>query len=118
MVSKAKDFVGRRSLSRADSLRADRKQLVGLLSVDPKVVLPEGAQIVERVLPEPPMPMLGHVTSSYWSENLQHSIALALVSGGRERHGQEVSLPLKTGVVKARICEPLFYDPAGERMNG
>ena len=46
IVAKGKDFLGRRSLSRADTARGDRKQLVGLLTDDPKVVLPEGGQIV------------------------------------------------------------------------
>ena len=46
IVAKSKDFLGRRSLARADTARADRKQLVGLLTEDPKDVLPEGAQIV------------------------------------------------------------------------
>ena len=41
--------------------RPDRKQLVGLLPVDPDVLLPEGAQLVElrRSCHEPPVPMLG-----------------------------------------------------------
>ena len=39
------DFVGKRSLLRPDMLRDDRKQLVGLLTVDPTVVLDEGAQL-------------------------------------------------------------------------
>src|SRR3546814_1598811 len=59
IVSKTKDFVGRRSLTRADMASPERKQLVGLLTRDPAEVLPEGAQLVERVLPKPPMPMLG-----------------------------------------------------------
>ncbi len=46
IVAKGKDFLGRRSLSRADTARADRKHLVGLLTDDPKAVLPEGGQIV------------------------------------------------------------------------
>ena len=46
-IGKAKpDFVGKRSLYRADMANPDRKQLVGLLTDDPKVVLQEGAQIV------------------------------------------------------------------------
>ena len=118
MVSKAKDFIGRRSLARADSLRADRKQLVGLLTDDPRVVLPEGAQVVERTLAAPPMPMIGHVTSSYWSANLGHSIALAMINGGRQRHGDHVELPLQQGVVRARVCAPVFFDPSGARMHG
>ena len=47
MIGKAKpDFVGKRSLARPDMLKTDRKKLVGLLTVDPKTVLEEGAQIV------------------------------------------------------------------------
>ena len=47
IVSKKKyDFIGKRSLYRSDTMREDRKQLVGLLTDDPKVVLEEGAQIV------------------------------------------------------------------------
>ena len=47
MVSRRKrDFVGKRSLRLPDMLRADRKQLVGLLTADARVVLQEGAQIV------------------------------------------------------------------------
>jgi sarcosine oxidase subunit alpha len=91
---------------------------VGLLSEDPHEVLPEGAQIVEAALPQPPMAMIGHVTSSYWSATLGRSIALALVRGGRARHGQQVWLPLERHAAPARVCEPVFFDPAGERMNG
>jgi sarcosine oxidase subunit alpha len=48
MVSKTKDFLGRRSLSRSDTARADRKQLVGLLTDDPQLVLPEGTQLTDK----------------------------------------------------------------------
>jgi sarcosine oxidase subunit alpha len=118
MLSKAKDYIGRRSLARADAVRTDRKQLVGLLTEDPREVLPEGAQIVEAVSPTPPMTMIGHVSSSYWSANLGRSIALALVRGGRARHGQRVWLPLQRHAVAATVCEPVFFDQPGERMHG
>ena len=116
MVSRHKDFIGKRSLSRADTCREDRKQLVGLLTEDPKMVLPEGAQIVERVLPRPPMRMIGHVTSSYYSANLGRSIALALLGNGRRRHGERVTLPLPKRRVAATVTAPVFIDPDGERM--
>ena len=118
MVSRTKDFIGRRSLARADALREDRKQLVGLLTDDPNEVLPEGAQIVDAVLAAPPMPMIGHVSSSYWSANLGRSIALALVRNGRARVGDPVWLPLQRHTVRARVCAPVFFDPDGVRMNG
>ncbi len=116
-LSKSKDFIGKRSMSRPDSVRADRKQLVGLLTEDARDVLPEGGQIVDTLASSPPMKMIGHVTSSYWSANLKHSIALALIKGGRRRHGERVYVPLEDRTVSATITAPRFFDPDGERMN-
>ncbi|MGE0725049.1 MAG: sarcosine oxidase subunit alpha family protein, partial [Alphaproteobacteria bacterium] len=65
MVARDKDFIGRRSLSRADTARPDRLQLVALLPDDPALVLPEGTQLVDVGASRPPVPMIGHVTSSY-----------------------------------------------------
>lgn len=119
IVSKKKDFVGRRSLARPDMLKPDRKQLVGLLTDDPQVVLPEGAQLVDRTLPKPPMPMVGYVTSSYASPNLGHSIALALVKGGLARKGEKIYAPLTDGrVIPCTMTDPVFLDPEGERLRG
>ena len=42
MVSRRKDFLGRRSLAMEHLVREDRKQLVGLLTEDDQEVLPEG----------------------------------------------------------------------------
>jgi len=117
IVSKTKDFIGKRSLARPDMSKPDRKQLVGLLTEDPEEVLPEGAQLVERVLSKPPMPMIGHVTSSYMSPNAGRSIALALVKGGRARMGQTVLAPLEGGkTVACKVVGPVFFDPEGERL--
>jgi sarcosine oxidase subunit alpha len=118
IVSKKKDFIGRRSLSRSDTIREDRKQLVGLLPADPNEVLPEGAQIVNDANHPIPMPMIGHVTSSYYSANLGRSIALAVVKGGSGRHGEKVYLPLKDKTVSAEITSPVFLDPEGNRLHG
>ena len=117
IVSRNKDFLGKRSLDRADTIREDRKQLVGLLTDNPEDVLPEGGQIVDTVT-ELPMRMIGHVTSSYFSANLGRSIALALVDGGRKRHGESVMVPLERVVMSARITEPRFFDPDGTRAHG
>jgi sarcosine oxidase, subunit alpha len=118
-VSTRKDFVGKRSLRRPDAVRPDRKQLVGLLPVDPDFVLPEGAQLIAPGTPlTPPVPMLGHVTSSYRSAALARSFALALVKGGRERIGETVVAPLGDQLVEATITEPVFYDKEGARRDG
>jgi sarcosine oxidase subunit alpha len=122
VVSKQKDFVGKRSFRRADTAREDRKHLVGLLPVDPTVLLPEGAQMVEEGvgldLSAGPVPMLGHVTSSYRSAVLERTFALALISNGRNRIGQTLLAPLGDRVIAATVTEPVFYDKEGTRRDG
>ncbi len=121
LVSKAKkDFLGKRSLARADTAREDRRQMVGLLTEDPARVIPEGAHLVDDAAAAIPARMLGNVTSSYMSPSLGHSVALAMVRGGRARMGDRVFASDGTGAetVPARIVEPAFYDPKGERTRG
>ncbi|MDE0308465.1 MAG: sarcosine oxidase subunit alpha family protein [Acidiferrobacterales bacterium] len=118
IVSKKKDFLGKRSLSRSDCIRVDRKQFVGLLTDDGEKVLPEGAQLVEAPSEEYPISMLGHVTSSYFSATLGRSIALGVVKGGRSRMGTRIHSILMSGeTVPVTICSPIFYDREGDRHN-
>ncbi len=112
IVSKTKDFIGKRSLVRSDMLRENRKQLVGLVTEQPQKVLPEGPQLVNEPSTDYPVPMTGHVTSSYYSPILGHSIALALVKGGHSRMGASVYAPTLDGqLIEAIITSPVFYDP-------
>jgi len=117
IVSKKKqDFLGKRSFSRTDTMRKGRKQLVGLLTEDKKFVLPEGAHVVESIKPEPPMKMLGHVSSSYMSPNLGRSIAMALLKDGLNRKGQTLDVALIDGTSqKVKVTDPVFFDKSGER---
>ena len=112
------DFIGKRSLERAAMKSPHRKQLVGLRTLDAGTVLEEGAQVVETAGQKPPMKLLGHVTSSYFSAALGHSIALAMVAGGRARHGQTLFVPMPAGDIAVEVTSPVFYDPQGARLNG
>jgi sarcosine oxidase subunit alpha len=118
-IGKSKpDFVGKRSLQRPAMTATDRKQLVGLFTLDPQVVLEEGAQIMcERGQQTPARP-IGHVTSSYHSAVLGRSIALALVAGGRARMGATLYVPMPNGDVPVQVTSPVFYDSEGARLNG
>lgn len=119
IVNDKKDFLGRRSLARSDTSREGRRQLVGILTTDPTVVLPEGAHLVEEVLPQPPMKTIGHVTSSYMSPNVGRSIAMGLVENGRSRLGETLSVRLMDGgVIEVTLTDPVFFDPEGARSNG
>ncbi len=107
------DFVGKRSLERAALRASGRRQLVGLASEDPQLVLEEGAQVMAADSARP----LGHVTSSYHSAALGRSIALALIAGGRARLGETLHVPLPGGRAAAKVCAPVFYDPQGARLH-
>ena len=118
ICAKHKDFLGKRSLTRSDCLREDRKQLVGLRTENSLEVLPEGTQLTDNPRAPIPVPMIGHVSSSYFSACLGHSIALALVKRGQGRLDETIYAPLADGrVVPARITAPVFYDTQGERQN-
>jgi sarcosine oxidase subunit alpha len=123
-IGKAKpDFVGKRSLTRSGMTDPTRKQLVGLLSLDRTTVLEEGAQIVAGAKMEPPLAVIGHVTSSYHSAVLEHPIALAMLSAGRSRLGETLYVPMPRGVsgtvapIAVKVVPPVFYDPEGARLD-
>jgi len=117
IVSKKKyDFIGKRSLYRSDTMREDRKQLVGLVTDNPSEVLEEGAQIVANTNITP-VEMLGHVTSSYYSPNLNKSIALAVVRNGKNMMGQKLFIPMENKNINVTIVDPVFFDKENVRLN-
>ena len=117
IVSKKKyDFIGKRSLYRSDTIKEDRKQLVGLLTDNPDEVLEEGAQIVADIN-KSPVEMLGHVTSSYYSPNLKKSIALGVVRGGKNMMGQKLIIPMEKKNINVTVADPVFLDKENKRLN-
>jgi len=119
LVSPAKWCVGKPLLDRPALKVADRWQLVGLTALD-GAAMPRAAKLVadpDRALPNP---MLGHVTSWCWSPSLDAWIALALLAGGRARHGETLWAvsPLANAKVRVRVGPPCFIDPDGERLRG
>jgi sarcosine oxidase subunit alpha len=122
VISRQKDFIGKRSYSRADTSRTDRKQLVGLLPSDRTTRLPEGTQLVAPdvpITPEAgPVPMLGHVTSSYHSPALGRPFALALVADGRARIGETLLAPVGEDLVPVEVADFVLYDPEGTKRDG
>ena len=117
IVSKKKyDFIGKRSLYRSDTIREDRKQLVGLLTENPNEVLEEGAQIIAETNKKP-VEMLGHVTSSYYSPNLNKSIALGVVRGGKNMLGQKLFVPMENKIINVIVADPVFLDKENKRLN-
>ena len=122
VVSKAKEFIGKRSYARADAGREDRKHLVSVLPVDTSLRLPEGTQLVEQgITTNPafgPVPMQGFVTSSYHSAALGRSFALALIKNGRNRIGETLVAAAGDQLVDVVVAETVLFDPEGTRKDG
>ena len=91
--------------------------MVGLLTKNPNEVLEEGAQIVAEVKKNPPMDMLGHVTSSYYSPNLTKSRALGVVRGGKNMMGQKLIIPMEKKNINVTVADPVFLDKENKRLN-
>ena len=71
LLSKKKDFIGKRSLQKEAFNKNDRQKIVGLVPTDKKSSIPEGSHLVVDKNAKLPNPKLGHVSSSCWSvENL------------------------------------------------
>jgi sarcosine oxidase subunit alpha len=112
---KAADFVGRRSLLRPAARDPQRFQLVALSPVDGRTPLPVGAQIAQG---RPPTLTEGHVTSSYWSPELNAPMALGMLAGGAKRLGEQIRVHHLGAMIDAKVVQAPFIDPQGTRVNG
>ena len=64
-----------------------------------------------------PIEMLGHVTSSYYSPNLNKSIALAVVRSGKQMMGQKLFVPMKNKTINVTVADSVFFDKENKRLN-
>ena len=119
MMSKKKDFLGKRALNREGMSGDDRGQLIGLYPKNKVSPIPGGAQIIESSSLSGKVSVIGEVTSSARSPNLGHPIGLGLVQNGRKRRGEVVSIasPVTGQSFDVVLCSPVFFDPEGKRLN-
>jgi heterotetrameric sarcosine oxidase alpha subunit len=117
MLSTKKDFIGRRMAARPALVDPSRACLVGLKPVDRATVLRSGAHLLEIGATPSLANDLGHVSAAAYSPTLGHMVALALVSRGRERHGERLRFydPLRGGDALVDVTGPIFIDPDGAR---
>ncbi|MDH3316233.1 MAG: sarcosine oxidase subunit alpha family protein [Gammaproteobacteria bacterium] len=119
MQRKQGDFIGRRSLQRPALEKSARRRIVGLVSQDGRHI-PRGAQLVWNPNADKPVQMLGHVTSTCYSPNIEKEIALALLDDPENRREDLLyaSSPLTNMHVPVKVTHPVFIDPQGDRARG
>ncbi|MEF9602504.1 sarcosine oxidase subunit alpha family protein, partial [Paracoccus sp. PXZ] len=119
-ISKKKaDYIGKRAQERSFMTDPGRWKLVGLESLDGRV-LPDGVYAVDQgVNANGQRKTQGRVTSTYMSPTLNKPIAMGLVRHGPDRMGEVLEFPVAgQESYKARIVDPVFYDKEGSRANG
>nr|WP_306266430.1 sarcosine oxidase subunit alpha family protein [Pararhizobium sp. IMCC3301] len=113
MSGKKADFLGKRSVDLRRAGGRTRRELVGLLPVDPNRAIPEGAPLTPGGRKEATE---GLTTACVWSVVNNRWVGLALLENGRQRHGETAYARLKDDVIPAKITAPVFHDPAGELL--
>ena len=116
VANKKGDFIGARSLKRAEDNRADRRKLIGFVIDNRNDVVRPGAHVVTGS--GTGRRSEGFVTSACLSPTLGKTIGLTLLERGTERKGETIQLYDEGQVISAQLVDACFYDPDGERMRG
>ena len=118
MLSKKKDFVGKRSLNREGFLNPNREKIVGVIPVDKKTMIPEGSHLVKDKNAALPNPKLGHISASCWSVEYNNPFSLAILKEGKKRIGEKLYAlsPLKNKSIPVEIVSSHYVDPKGEKV--
>ncbi len=118
MLSKKKDFIGKRSLNREAFINPEREKIVGVVPVDKKTMIPEGSHLVVDANASLPNPKLGHISASCWSVEYNNPFSLAILKDGKKKIGQKLYAvsPLKNKNIPVEIVSSHYVDPKGERV--
>ena len=118
LVSKKKDFIGKRSLTKEAFNKADRQKIVGLVPLDRKSSIPEGSHLVANKNAKLPNPKLGHVSSSCWSVENNNPFSLAILKDGKNMIGKKLFAvsPLKNTSIEVEVMSSHYVDHEGKRV--
>ena len=117
MISKKKDFIGKRSLNRQAFINPEREKIVGVVPLDRKTMIPEGSHLVKDQNSVLPNPKLGYISASCWSVEYNNPFSLAILKEGKKKIGEKLYAlsPLKNKSIPVEIVSSHYVDPKGER---
>ena len=118
MLSKKKDFIGKRSLNREAFVDPEREKIVGVVPLDKKTMIPEGSHLVSDSDGNLPNPKLGYISASCWSVEYNNPFSLAILKNGNKKIGEKLYAlsPLKNKIVQVEIVSSHYVDSKGERV--
>ena len=117
MISAKKDCIGKRGAQRDGLHGPAREQMVGLKPVTIAEIT-SGAHLFDTAADLTRVNSLGYTTSVGYSPLFDRHIALGFLVNGRARIGDTVRLVdrLRGVDVLCEVCDPVFFDKAGERL--
>jgi heterotetrameric sarcosine oxidase alpha subunit len=120
MISAKKDCIGKTMSARAGLIAEDREQLMGFKPLGAVKQLTGGAYLYNDGVEATTQFNQGYLTSVAFSPTLEHSIAQGFVQGGRDRIGEKLRMVdhIRNIETTVEICDPVFFDPTGERARG
>ena len=120
MISRKKDCVGQTMAARSGLMDENRAQLVGLRPVGAVKQLSAGAHLFESGAAPIRENGQGYITSVGFSPTLGSTIALGFLDRGRARHGEVIRMVdhLRDLDAQVVVCDPVFFDPEGDRVRG
>ena len=118
-ISKKKDdYIGKRAQARSHMTDPTRWKLVGLETLDGSVLKDGAYAVAGGTNANGQRNTQGRVTSTYFSPTLGKGIAMGLVLNGPDRMGDIIAFTNSgEGYKEARIVDPVFFDPEGEKQN-
>ena len=118
LLSRKKDFIGKRSLNREAFISKYRQRVVGVVPLDKKTSIPEGSHLVKDASAKLPNPKLGHISASCWSVEYNNPFSLAILKDGKNMIGKKLYalFPLKNKSIPVEIVSSHYVDPKGERV--
>jgi sarcosine oxidase subunit alpha len=119
MMSTSKDYIGRVMAGREAFHRPDREQFVGLRPLDSTDRIRSGSHLLRQGAEPSINNDQGYVTSVAFSPMLGEWIALGLLKGGRERHGETILVwnGLSSIHMLAEVVDPCFYDKEHSKLD-
>jgi sarcosine oxidase subunit alpha len=119
MLSTKKDYIGRAMCRRPAFEEPDRPVLVGIRPAPQGAKLRAGAHLLNPGEAPSVEGDQGWVSSSCYSPVVGSYIGLAFLKRGRARIGEEVTIfdPLREGLYRGLVCDPVFVDPEHERLH-
>lgn len=120
MISAKKDCIGKTLANRKGLLDEGREQLMGFKPVGAVKQLTGGAHLYNEGDDAAPVFDQGYLTSVAFSPTFGHFLAQGFVRGGQARLGDRMRMVDQMREIETivEVCDPVFFDPKGERTRG